>query len=166
MPVSEVTTGLAGAAGSVIDDALASLEEHGRQLTDGLWLEDVTVAVAPHIREWNVDGCWRWDDWMAGPGVDVMPGGTPSADVGIDLVARRRDDGGWIAIQVKSRTLDEHGEGNPIPARFPPNRTPSQSAAPLSETKRAHCGNVRPPGGTPGGTPLHGTVSTISFARP
>ena len=31
-----------------------------------------------------------------------------------------------------------------------PNRTPSQRAVPLSETKRALCGNVRLPGGTPG----------------
>ena len=112
--MSEVATGLAGAAGSVIDDALAKLEEHAPQLTRGLWLEDLTVAIATHIREWNVDGCWRWKDWPYRD--EVMSEGTPSGDVGIDLVARRSDDGGWIAIQVKSRTLDEQGEGSPIPA--------------------------------------------------
>ena len=43
---------------------------------------------------------------------EVMPGSSPIDD-GIDLVARRRD-GGWIAIQVKSRKLDEHGEGSQV----------------------------------------------------
>ena len=103
-----------GSAGSVIGDALARLEEHARQQTDGRWLEDLTADVAPHVRDWNVDGCWRWEDW---PDRDeVMPEGTPAVDVGIDLVARRRDDGEWIAIQVKSRKLDLRGEGERVPA--------------------------------------------------
>lgn len=47
-------------------------------------------TVAPHIRGWNIGECWRWSEW---PDRDeVMPEGTPSVDVGIDLVARRRDD--------------------------------------------------------------------------
>ena len=97
---------------SVMDEALARLEEHAQQVTDGRWLEDLTEDVAPHVREWNVDGCWRWEDW---PDRDrVMPEGTPAVDVGIDLVARRRDDRGWIAIQVKARRLDSRGEGNRV----------------------------------------------------
>ena len=40
-----------------------------------------------------------------------MNEGTPATDVGIDLVARRRDDRRWIAIQVKARKLDAHGVG-------------------------------------------------------
>ncbi len=43
-----------------------------------------------------------------------MPEGTPSVDAGIDLVARRRDDRGWIAIQVKSRRLNLAGEGERV----------------------------------------------------
>ena len=34
--------------------------------------------------------------------------------MGIDCVALRRSDGEHIAIQCKSRQLDEHGRGNPI----------------------------------------------------
>ena len=115
--MSEDATGLANNAGSVLDGALATLEALAHQETDGVWLEDLTVEVAPHIRDWNVDGCWRWEDL---PDRDeVMPERTPDDDVGIDLVARRRDDGEWIAIQVKSRKLDGQGEGNPIPANEP-----------------------------------------------
>ena len=105
---------LAAATVSVMDDALAKLKEHAQQLTDGRWLEDLTEDVARHVREWNVDRCWRWEAW---PDRDrVMPEGTPHDDVGIDLVARRRDDRGWIAIQVKARKLDPWGEGNRVTA--------------------------------------------------
>ena len=100
-----------GAVG-VLDDALAALAEHSSRQTDGRWLEDLTETVAPHIRDWNVDGCWRWTDW---PDRDaVMPEGTPAVDVGIDLVARRRDDGRWVAIQCKARRLDADGTGEPV----------------------------------------------------
>ena len=107
-----IATGIVSDAGSVIDDALAKLEEHAHQQTDGIWLEEVTADVAPHVRDWNVDHCWRWEDW---PDRDeVMPEGTPAVDAGIDLVARRRDDSGWIAIQVKSRKLNLAGEGERV----------------------------------------------------
>ena len=110
----DAATGIASEAASVIDDALARLDEHAHQQTDGIWLEEVTTDVAPHVRDWNVDGCWRWQDW---PDRDeVMPEGTPSVDAGIDLVARRRDDSGWIAIQVKSRKLNLAGEGERVPS--------------------------------------------------
>ena len=92
----------------VLDDAIVELEANACEQTDGVWLEDLVQSVAPHLREWNVDGCWRWQHWPERD--EVMPEGTPAVDVGIDLVARRRD-GAWIAIQVKSRELDEHGEG-------------------------------------------------------
>ena len=59
----DTTIGVAHEAGSVLDDALAQLEDHAPQQTDGRWLEDLTADVAPHIRDWNVDGCWRWEDW-------------------------------------------------------------------------------------------------------
>lgn len=101
-----------GEAVSALDDALTKLKEHAREETDGFWLEEVTADVAPHVREWNVDRCWRWEDWPERG--EVMPEGTPATDVGIDLVARRRDDGEWIAIQVKSRKLDPAGEGKAV----------------------------------------------------
>ncbi len=108
----DATTDIAGEAGSVLDDARARLEENAPQQTDGRWLEDLTVEVAPHILDWNVEHCWRWEDW---PDRDeVMPEGTPATDVGIDLVARRRDDHRWIAVQVKARRLDPRGEGGPV----------------------------------------------------
>ena len=101
--------------GERIDAALAVLEENARRETDGRWLEDLIADVASHIRDWNVDACWRWEDW---PDRDtVMPAGTPATDFGIDLVARRRDDGAWIAIQSKSRRLDEFGRGRPVAGR-------------------------------------------------
>ncbi|MYK92355.1 MAG: hypothetical protein F4026_09570 [Synechococcus sp. SB0669_bin_8] len=101
-------------AASVLDDALAELEEHAHRQTDGIWLEEVTADVAPHVRDWNVEHCWRWEDWPHRD--EVMPEGTPAVDAGIDLVARRRDDKGWIAIQVKSRRLNLAGEGERVPS--------------------------------------------------
>ena len=108
----DAAVGIVGTTAPVVEDALAKLEEHAQQQTDGRWLEDLTEDVAPHVRDWNVDHCWRWEDW---PDRDVvMPDGTPATDVGIDLVARRRDDGGWIAIQVKARKLNLLGEGERV----------------------------------------------------
>ena len=108
----DAATGVVSEASAVIDDALAQLEENAQQQTDGRWLEALTADVAPHVRDWNVEHCWRWEEW---PDRDeVMPEGTPSVDVGIDLVARRRDDKGWIAIQVKSRKLNLRGEGERV----------------------------------------------------
>lgn len=100
-----------GDALSVIDDALAELDGYAQQETDGVWLEDLVERTAPLIRDWNVDACWRWTDWPDRK--SVMPD-APDVDVGIDLVARRRDDGAWIAIQSKSRKLNEQGEGAPV----------------------------------------------------
>ena len=102
----------AGDHADVIEDALATLEGNAHQKTDGIWLEDLTAEVATHLRDWNVDGCWSWSNWPDREA--VMPPGTPGVDVGIDLVARRRDDREWIAIQCKSRQLDESGVGGPV----------------------------------------------------
>ena len=100
-------------ATSPIDAALLELETTGSQQTDGRWLEDLTVRVAPLVREWDVSECWRWVDW---PDRDQVMPAAPTADVGIDVVARRRSDGAWIAIQAKSRQLDASGRGAPVNA--------------------------------------------------
>lgn len=98
---------------SPIDAALLELETTGSQQTDGRWLEDLTVRVAPLVREWDVSECWHWADW---PDRDQVMPAAPTADVGIDVVARRRSDGAWIAIQAKSRQLDASGRGAPVNA--------------------------------------------------
>ncbi len=109
---SGISTTSARLSSTAIDDALATLDQHAHQQTDGIWLEDLTAEVATHLRDWNVDGCWLWSHWPDREA--VMPSGTPAVDVGIDLVARRRDDGKWIAIQCKSRQLDAFGVGAPV----------------------------------------------------
>ena len=101
-----------GGPSGVLREAVATLESHSPEQTDGVWLEHLTAAVAPLISDWNLDGCWRWQEWPQRD--EVMPEGTPATDVGIDLVARRRDDGRWVAIQAKARQLDDSGEGAPI----------------------------------------------------
>ena len=110
-PVSR--TDASADATSSIDAALLELETTGSQQTDGRWLEDLTVRVAPLVREWDVSECWHWADW---PDRDQVMPAAPTTDVGIDVVARRRSDGAWIAIQAKSRQLDASGRGAPVNA--------------------------------------------------
>ena len=95
----------------IINQAIDTVAEAGQHQTGGKWLERETVRVARHIREWDIIECWPWSDW---PARDTHFPGTTNQDVGIDCVAVRRSDGDHIAIQCKSRQLDEHGRGNPI----------------------------------------------------
>ncbi|MCY3949779.1 MAG: hypothetical protein OXF61_11310 [Acidimicrobiaceae bacterium] len=44
----------------VLHEAAGTLESLAREQTDGVWLEHLTADVAPLIRDWNLDGCWRW----------------------------------------------------------------------------------------------------------
>lgn len=97
---------------AVIADALSTLQQNAPCQTDGIWLERLTIEVAPLLADWDVDGCWRWTDWPDRE--QVMPPGTPDQDVGIDAVARGRSDGRWIAIQAKSRKLDADGRGDSV----------------------------------------------------
>ncbi len=94
-----------------IEKAITIVDEMSRQNTDGKWLERLTVQNAPHIREWDLAECWAWSEW---PGREQRFPGTTNQDVGIDCVAVRRSDGKPIAIQCKSRQLDEYGRGAPI----------------------------------------------------
>ena len=84
-------------------DALLEIEETSGRPTDGKWLEELTAACAPLIAEWDVREAWIWDDWPE----------KNHPDSGIDVVAERAD-GELIAIQCKSRELDEQGSGAPV----------------------------------------------------
>ena len=86
-----------------LGEALVKIEETSRRATDGKWLERLTADCAPLIAEWDVRKAWRWDEWPE----------KNHPDSGIDVVAERAD-GKLIAIQCKSRELDDHGSGAPI----------------------------------------------------
>jgi len=95
----------------IIEAALRKTAEMNPQETDGKWLEVVTVESSPFIREWDIAECWSWEEW---PGrKDHFPN-TTRMDVGIDAVATRCNDRKYIAIQCKSRRLDEAGCGDSI----------------------------------------------------
>ena len=95
----------------IIERGIEIVGEMSPQQTDGVWLEDLTVVAAPHIREWDMAECWPWADW---PERQQRYPDSTRTDVGIDVVATRRSDGRHIAIQCKSRKLDEHGRGDTI----------------------------------------------------
>ena len=94
-----------------ITAAIEKAVEMNPQQTDGEWLEVVTDDAAPHIKEWDIEKCWRWDVW---PDREAHFPDTTRLDVGIDVVAVRRSDGKHVAIQCKSRQLDENGHGSSI----------------------------------------------------
>ena len=89
----------------LIDQAIDRVAEGSSEPTGGKWLEYLTADIAPHIREWDIDHTYPWSEWPERP---------TDQDIGIDVVAIRRSDGEHIAIQCKSRKLDEHGRGSPI----------------------------------------------------
>ncbi len=95
----------------IIKKLIRIVADKGRLATDGKWLEDVTVEAGPHIKEWDIEQCYLWSEW---PDREFYFLGTTNKDIGIDLVGIRRSDGEPIAIQCKSRQLDEHGKGDPI----------------------------------------------------
>ena len=95
----------------IINRAIDTVTEAGQHQTGGKWLERETVHVAGHIREWDIIECWPWSEW---PARETHFPEAGRQDVGIDCVAVRRSDREHIAIQCKSRQLDEHGRGSPI----------------------------------------------------
>ncbi len=95
----------------IITTAIEQAAEMNPQETDGEWLEVVTVESAPYIKEWDIAECWHWREW---PDRQHYFEETTKQDPGIDAVARRRSDGRYIAIQCKSRKLDEAGCGASI----------------------------------------------------
>ena len=99
------------AAPTILDQALDTLAEMNPQGTRGTWLEELTVAVAPHLKEWDIAQAWGWADW---PERESQFPNTRQIDIGIDVIARRRSDGQTIAIQCKARQLDAAGHGADI----------------------------------------------------
>ena len=96
---------------AIIETAIATVAEAAPLPTGGKWLENLTVTVGPHIREWDIADCWPWAEW---PEREERYPSTTKQDIGIDCVAVRRSDGEPVAIQCKSRQLDEHGRGDDI----------------------------------------------------
>ena len=79
--------------------------------SDGNDLEEVTREFAPKIKELDVSSCYTWANWP--DRTRVFPKSTEQ-DIGIDLIALRRSDGGYVAIQCKSRAVKEDGTSTPI----------------------------------------------------
>ena len=98
-------------ANDIVADAIAKVGEMSPQSTDGEWLEDLPVAVSVHVKEWDIAQCYSWAEW---PEREDRYPGTTKQDIGIDCVAVRRSDGKHVAVQCKSRQLDEHGRGDDI----------------------------------------------------
>ena len=96
---------------NMIDEAIDEIDEISTQATDGKWLECLTAEVAPHLPEWDVDESYLWPEWHERE--EHLPF-TSRTDVGIDVVAKRKSDGAFIAIQCKARKLDADGKGNSI----------------------------------------------------
>ena len=98
-------------AREIIEEAIRTVAEMSPVSSDGKWLENLTVKASPHIKEWDIERCYHWSEW---PERENRFPGTTHQDVGIDAVGIRRSDGEYIAIQCKSRQLDEHGRGADI----------------------------------------------------
>ena len=94
-----------------IENAIHTVSEASPHGTYGKWLEHLTIEIGPHIKEWDLKECHLWSGWP--DRVEHFPE-TTNQDIGIDVVAIRRSDGGHIAIQCKSRKLDKNGRGDPI----------------------------------------------------
>ena len=93
----------ANAPAIITKQAIDRLESMRDQQTGGKWLETLTAAVGPHIKEWDITNCWTWTEW---PERETEFSGSSNQDIGIDVVAVRRSDGRHVAIQCKSRRLE------------------------------------------------------------
>ena len=95
---------------NLIAEAIGIAREMNPRETDGIWLEDLTVRVGPHIKEWDVARCYRWSEW---PERNTLYPGSTRQDMGVDVVGVRSDHE-LVAIQCKSRKLNADGQGDPI----------------------------------------------------
>ncbi len=89
-----------------IEAALKKIQAMSRHTTDGKWLEHLTSECALLIAEWDIKYAWSWDEWP-----DRKKYYRKDTDLGIDVVALRRSDGEYVAIQCKSRRLSDDGTG-------------------------------------------------------
>ena len=94
-----------------IDQAIEIVREASKQETRGQWLEDLVEQIAPDITDWDIAKAFAWDNW---PERNLHFPMTTKQDVGIDVVAVRRSDSKYIAIQCKARKLDENARGTDI----------------------------------------------------
>ncbi|MCY4174535.1 MAG: DEAD/DEAH box helicase family protein [Cyanobacteria bacterium MAG CAR3_bin_5] len=95
---------------NLITKAIRVIHEMSPQETDGIWLEDLTVQIGPHIKEWDITCCYPWSQW---PERERLYPASNRQDVGIDVVGVRSDHQ-LVAIQCKSRKLNADGRGGPI----------------------------------------------------
>ena len=86
----------------IIENAIDRLESMRDQQSGGKWLENLTAAVGPYIKEWDITQSWTWPEW---PDRETVFPSSTNQDIGIDVVAVRRGDGRHVAIQCKSRRL-------------------------------------------------------------
>ena len=120
---------------AVIRQAIDAVDEMSPRQTDGAWLEDIAVVAGPHIREWDIAECYRWQDW---PHREAELPRTTNQDIGIDVVAVRRSDGAHIAIQCKARQLNADGKGDAIPKHEVDSFASASSAETLGRTLACH----------------------------
>ena len=92
-----------GTPADITEQAIDRLESMRDQQSSGKWLENLTAAVGPYVKEWDVARCWTWTKW---PDREAVFPGSTNQDIGIDVVAVRRSDGRRVAIQCKSRRLE------------------------------------------------------------
>jgi len=98
-------------AQEVIEAAIKITAEKSPLSTKGKWLEFITVAAGPYIKEWDIEQCHLWSDW---PEREEHFPDTTNVDVGIDVVAVRHSDRRHIDSQGKSHQRDGHGKGESI----------------------------------------------------
>ena len=92
-----------GTPAEITERAIDKLESMRDQQSSGKWLEDLTAYVGPYIKEWDIARCWAWTEW---PDRETAFSGSTNQDIGIDVVAVRRSDRRHVAIQCKSRRLE------------------------------------------------------------
>ena len=128
-------------AAATIEAALEEIKKTSSTVTDGKWLEHLTVKCAPLIADWDVNEAWLWQDWP-----DRQTFYKNTADIGIDVVARRSNEDGYVAIQCKSRKLDDQGHGRPISKRELDSFVATSSASHWQERWLVVNGAVEPTG--------------------
>ena len=98
---------------NILKQAINTINKKSIQNTDstGLWFEDIVLECAPYIKEWDIIECYHWNQW---PDREKYFPDTTKQDIGIDIVAKRNRSNEYIAIQCKSRRLDENRRGGDI----------------------------------------------------